>query len=183
MGGGCSQALSGQTREEDADDQAREEDAAYVCILLVHRYTMSNQAHNLWVRPCERAGDAAVMLAASHALAQSTKLALYEQRTARLVEQTEYIPGQMARDGEVSLSMHGGYSESALDGQIDVREGEGKCSYRRADSIRDRRPTADHRISIHPELANVDLAVYGDMAVGRVLILNNPRAWLDPTWG
>jgi hypothetical protein len=29
-------------------------------------------------------------------------------------------------------------------------------------------------MGIHPELANVDLAVYGDLAVGRVLILNNP---------
>jgi hypothetical protein len=38
-------------------------------------------------------------------------------------------------------------------------------------SIRDRRPTADHRIGIHPQLANVDLAVYGDLAVGREVIL------------
>jgi len=55
-----------------------------------------------------------------------------------------------------------------------VFEAVGKCSYRRADSIRDRRPTADYRIGIHPQLANVDLAVYGDLAVGRVVILNNP---------
>jgi len=31
-------------------------------------------------------------------------------------------------------------------------------------------------MGIHPQLANVDLAVYGDLAVGRVLILNNPCA-------
>ena len=52
----------------------------------------------------------------------------------------------------------------------------GKCSYRRMVLIRDRRPTADHRMGIHPQLANADLAVYGDLAVGRVVILNNPPA-------
>ena len=31
-------------------------------------------------------------------------------------------------------------------------------------------------MGIHPQLANVDLAVYGDLAVGRVVILNNPPA-------
>jgi len=31
-------------------------------------------------------------------------------------------------------------------------------------------------MGIYPQLANVDLAVYGDLAIGRVLILNNPRA-------
>jgi len=31
-------------------------------------------------------------------------------------------------------------------------------------------------------LANVDLAVYGDLAVGRVVILNKPRARVDRTW-
>jgi hypothetical protein len=29
-------------------------------------------------------------------------------------------------------------------------------------------------MGIHPQLANVDLAVYGDLAVGRDVILNNP---------
>jgi hypothetical protein len=29
-------------------------------------------------------------------------------------------------------------------------------------------------MGIYPQLANVDLAVYGDLAVGRVVILNNP---------
>ena len=49
-------------------------------------------------------GDAAVMLAASHALAQSTKLALYERRAALLADATESIPRQMAATGETSLS-------------------------------------------------------------------------------
>jgi hypothetical protein len=31
-------------------------------------------------------------------------------------------------------------------------------------------------MGIDPQLANVDLAVYGDLAVGRVVILNNPPA-------
>jgi len=61
-----------------------------------------------------------------------------------------------------------------------VFEAVGNCSYRRADSIRDRRPTADYRMRIHPQLANVDLAVYGDLAVGRVVILNNPPVTFDP---
>ena len=59
-------------------------------------------------------------------------------------------------------------STRRLVGRIDVREGEVKCSYGRADSIRDRRPTADCRMGIHPQLANVDLAVYGDLAFASV---------------
>ena len=54
--------------------------------------------------PPAQAGDAAVMLAASHALAQSTKLALYERRAALLADATESIPRQMAATGETSLS-------------------------------------------------------------------------------
>jgi len=54
--------------------------------------------------PPAQAGDAAVMLAASHALAQSTKLALYERRAALLADATESIPRQMAETGETSLS-------------------------------------------------------------------------------
>jgi uncharacterized Rmd1/YagE family protein len=44
------------------------------------------------------------MLAASHALAQSTKLAQYERRAALLADATESIPRQMAETGETSLS-------------------------------------------------------------------------------
>jgi uncharacterized Rmd1/YagE family protein len=54
--------------------------------------------------PPAQAGDAAVMLAASHALAQSTKLALYEKRAALLADATESIPKQMATTGETSLT-------------------------------------------------------------------------------
>ena len=54
--------------------------------------------------PPAQAGDAAVMLAASHALAQSTKLAIYERRAALLAAATESIPRQMAATGETSLS-------------------------------------------------------------------------------
>jgi hypothetical protein len=45
--------------------------------------------------------------------------------------------------------------------------------------MRDRRPTADYRMGIHPQLANVNLAVYGDLAVGRDDILNNPPVSFD----
>jgi hypothetical protein len=31
-------------------------------------------------------------------------------------------------------------------------------------------------MGIHPQLANVDLAVYGDLAVGRDVIIKNPPA-------
>ena len=41
---------------------------------------------------------------ASHALAQSTKLALYEKRAALLADATESIPRQMATTGETSLT-------------------------------------------------------------------------------
>ena len=36
-------------------------------------------------------------------------------------------------------------------------------------------------MGIHPQLANVDLAVYCDLAVGRVLILNSPHALTQET--
>ena len=36
-----------------------------------------------------------------------------------------------------------------------------------------------YRMGIHPQLANVDLAVYGDLAVGRDVILNNPPVGSD----
>jgi hypothetical protein len=35
-------------------------------------------------------------------------------------------------------------------------------------------------MGIHPQLANVDMPVYGDLAVGRVIILKNPRAPATP---
>lgn len=75
----------------------------------------SRVADDVVIIPPEQRGDAAIMLAASHSLAQSTKLALYEANAARLVERTEYIPGQMANDGELSLSMK---DATKLRGQI-----------------------------------------------------------------
>ena len=75
----------------------------------------SRVADDVVIIPPEQQGDAAIMLAASHSLAQSTKLALYESNAARLVEQTEHLPGQMANDGELSLSIK---DATKLRGQI-----------------------------------------------------------------
>jgi uncharacterized Rmd1/YagE family protein len=71
--------------------------------------------------PPSQAGDAAVMLAASHALAQSTKLALFEQRAAGLADVTESIPKQMARDGETGLTTR---EATKLRGEVFLRRAE-----------------------------------------------------------
>jgi uncharacterized Rmd1/YagE family protein len=77
--------------------------------------TFSRVADDVVIIPPAQAGDAALMLAASHALAQSTKLALYEERASRLAEETEEIPREMARSGEVGLTMR---EATRLRGQI-----------------------------------------------------------------
>ena len=77
--------------------------------------TFSRVADDVVIIPPAQAGDAALMLAASHALAQSTKLALYEERASRLADETEEIPREMARSGEVGLTMR---EATRLRGQI-----------------------------------------------------------------
>ena len=43
-------------------------------------------------------------LAISHALAQSSKLAVYEERVWGLVEETKHMPEALAKDGKVNIS-------------------------------------------------------------------------------
>ncbi|GIL79953.1 hypothetical protein Vretimale_12815 [Volvox reticuliferus] len=50
------------------------------------------------------AADHQVKMAISHALAQSSKLAVYEARMGGLIEEVRHIPGEMAARGAISLS-------------------------------------------------------------------------------
>lgn len=49
------------------------------------------------------AGDHQVQLAISHALAQSTKLGIYEERLSDIVDATRHLPEGLARDGSVEI--------------------------------------------------------------------------------
>lgn len=51
-----------------------------------------------------QASDHTVKLAISHAMAQSAKLKLYEERIGRLVEEVRYLPEAMAKYGKVNMS-------------------------------------------------------------------------------
>jgi len=53
--------------------------------------------------PARAVGDATTKLAISHALAQSTKLCLYEERVLEVVEATRDLPEAMAATGRVPL--------------------------------------------------------------------------------
>lgn len=51
-----------------------------------------------------QAADHQVKLAICHALAQSTKLCVYEERVVGLVSNTKHLPQHMARHGTVRIS-------------------------------------------------------------------------------
>lgn len=51
-----------------------------------------------------QAADHQVRLAISHALAQSTKLSVYEERVVALVEESKHLPQDLASQGRVSMS-------------------------------------------------------------------------------
>ncbi|GIL62527.1 hypothetical protein Vafri_16738 [Volvox africanus] len=51
-----------------------------------------------------QATDHRVRLAMSHALAQSTKLSVYEERVVALVEESRHLPQDLALHGRVSMS-------------------------------------------------------------------------------
>lgn len=50
------------------------------------------------------AGDHLLKLSISHALAQSTKLTVYEQRVVEIVEETRDLPELLASTGQVNVS-------------------------------------------------------------------------------
>ena len=60
-------------------------------------------------------GDSLAKLAVSHAIAQSTKLSVFEMRVTRLAESTQDIPTALAATGEVKLSLK---EASRLTGQL-----------------------------------------------------------------
>lgn len=49
------------------------------------------------------AGDPLVKLSIAHALAQSTKLCIYEQRVLQLAEDTKSLPETLAEEGDVKV--------------------------------------------------------------------------------
>jgi len=49
------------------------------------------------------AGDSSVMLSIAHAMAQSTKLCVYEERVASLAAETKHLPEELAESGKVHL--------------------------------------------------------------------------------
>ena len=54
--------------------------------------------------PLRHAADHVIKLSISHALAQSTKLMLYEELILELVSATKEIPQQLSATGKVALS-------------------------------------------------------------------------------
>lgn len=50
------------------------------------------------------AGDSMVKISIAHALAQSTKLCVYEERVSTLASETKHLPEELAATGE----RHGG---------------------------------------------------------------------------
>jgi uncharacterized Rmd1/YagE family protein len=61
-------------------------------------------ANDTLTLPHRHAADQAIKFAISHALAQSTKLSLYEERSIAIVERTRHVPATLASTGEVALS-------------------------------------------------------------------------------
>lgn len=97
--------------DDSNDDASVDEEALFgalefkaIQILQSREREFATVVDDVVAIPPSQAGDAAVMLAASHALAQSTKLAVYEQRASELADDTEYIPKAMAKTGDVDLT-------------------------------------------------------------------------------
>jgi uncharacterized Rmd1/YagE family protein len=70
-------------------------------------YTVSDKPHiqnDTFTINYRLAGDHLLKLSISHALAQSTKLTVYEQRVVEIVEETRDLPERLASHGEVTIS-------------------------------------------------------------------------------
>lgn len=71
------------------------------------RYSASERAHvqnDVFTINYRSAGDHLIKLSISHALAQSTKLSVYEERVVAIVEQTRDLPERLATTGRVDMS-------------------------------------------------------------------------------
>jgi len=71
--------------------------------------------------PVRLRGHVGAMLSIAHALAQSTKLCVFEERGTRLVQSTAHLPKELAESGRISLSER---SLSKLIGQLFVHRNE-----------------------------------------------------------
>lgn len=75
-----------------------EQDTFSVCYAPVQRSKIANDQITI---PQTFSSDWSIKLAISHALAQSTKLCLYEARMGDLVNETKDMPDHLARTGKV----------------------------------------------------------------------------------
>ncbi|KAG2492818.1 hypothetical protein HYH03_008976 [Edaphochlamys debaryana] len=83
---------------DDMEKQAEE---------MLFEYTKDarpNISNDTWTIDSRQANDPLVKMAISHAVAQSTKLAVYEERMVALVEEVRDVPSEMAEKGSISMS-------------------------------------------------------------------------------
>ena len=96
----CEHALSSIARpaQLDAlDPDEHERDNFTVCYAPVQQSRIANDQITI---PLIFSGDWSIKLAISHALAQSTKLCLYEDRMGDLVNETKEMPDHLAKTGK-----------------------------------------------------------------------------------
>lgn len=77
-----------------------EQDNFSVCYAPVQHSRIANDQITI---PLMFSNDWSIKLAISHALAQSTKLCLYEARMGELVNETKEMPDHLAKTGKVCL--------------------------------------------------------------------------------
>ncbi|GFR52223.1 hypothetical protein Agub_g14673 [Astrephomene gubernaculifera] len=73
-------------------------------LFVYSRDSQPNIRNDTFTIDSRLAGDHHVKMSISHALAQSSKLSLYEERMVALVEEVRHIPREMAERGAISLS-------------------------------------------------------------------------------
>ncbi|KAG2443394.1 hypothetical protein HXX76_001754 [Chlamydomonas incerta] len=83
----------------DEDEKQVEE-----LLFVYSRDSKPNISNDTFTIDIRQAADHKVKMAISHALAQSSKLAVYEERMVGLVEEVRHIPGEMAATGTISMS-------------------------------------------------------------------------------
>jgi uncharacterized Rmd1/YagE family protein len=84
------------------EPQEIERDNFTVCYAPVQQ---SKIANDQIVIPLMFSNDWSIKLAISHALAQSTKLCLYEARMGELVNETKDMPDHLAKTGKVRCTL------------------------------------------------------------------------------
>jgi len=81
--------------------EVQQEELTFLCTSVDQQPYIQNDCITISRR---EARDTPVKMAISHALAQSSKLSVYESRLAALVEEVRYLPESLAKHGEIRLS-------------------------------------------------------------------------------